>query len=87
MKQTLSEKLIHYTTMFLVGVMFLGFMFICIVQALYGTTDGTSQSEFSFGVNGFVETRCIGGVKVVVGQNSFVTQVLDENGKGVKCGK
>lgn len=42
-------------------------------------------SIVSFGINGLVETRCIGGYLFVIGENSSARQVMDEFGRGVKC--
>lgn len=45
----------------------------------------SGESSLQFGFNGTTETRCQGGFKVVVGQRGFVTQLLDENGRGIRC--
>lgn len=47
-----------------------------------GTTSG---SNTSFGVNGMIEERCIGGYKFVIGQRGQPAQILDSLGKGVPC--
>lgn len=48
---------------------------------------GKSQgnSNFSIGVNGMIEERCIGGYKFVIGQKGQPAQILDSLGKGVPC--
>lgn len=46
---------------------------------------GWSTSAVDFGVNGVVETRCVNGFKVLVGQSGSVQQLLDEKGGGIPC--
>jgi len=46
---------------------------------------GGSDSDISFGVNGIVETRCVGGYQFIVGAKGGARQVMDEFGHGVKC--
>jgi competence protein ComGC len=40
---------------------------------------------FSYGANGLIEVRCMDNMKFIVGENGHVTQMLDEQGHGVKC--
>jgi hypothetical protein len=47
--------------------------------------DGWSTRGVGFGVNGVVETRCIEGRKVLVGQSGSVQQLLDDEGGGIPC--
>ena len=42
-------------------------------------------SNISYGINGVTETRCINGMKFVVGQSGSVQQILGPNGGGVPC--
>lgn len=51
------------------------------VPIFRGTAPGDSTS---FGPAGMVEMRCIDGYKFAV-KHKGLTQVLDENGKGVRC--
>ena len=44
------------------------------------------NSTISFGVNGMTEVRCIDGYKFVVGDQGQARQILDEFGKGARCG-
>lgn len=53
--------------------------------ALMVFTASDQKSAISWGVNGITETRCIAGFKHVVGEGGQARQVLDENGRGVKC--
>lgn len=46
---------------------------------------GVNNTELSYGVNGLSETRCIAGYKHVVGEQGQARQILDENGRGIKC--
>ncbi|MGE8446736.1 MAG: hypothetical protein ACN6O1_11050 [Comamonas sp.] len=43
-------------------------------------------SEVSWGFNGVTETRCISGLKFVVGEGGQARQVIGANGLGVPCG-
>jgi hypothetical protein len=44
-----------------------------------------SNANISYGINGVTETRCINGMKFVVGQSGSVQQILGPNGGGVPC--
>ena len=46
---------------------------------------GVGNHETSYGFGGTTETRCHGGMKVVVGQRGYVQQLMDQNGHGVPC--
>ena len=46
---------------------------------------GADPKEFSFGINGITETRCINGVQFIVGQDGRPVQVIGADGKGVAC--
>lgn len=54
------------------------------VPAFLGHSQGTT-SNYSWGINGGVEERCIGGYKFVIGGKGQPTQILDQFGKGVPC--
>lgn len=53
------------------------------LPAIMGSSQG--NTNYSIGVNGMVEERCISGYKFVVGGKGHPTQVLDQFGKGVPC--
>lgn len=42
--------------------------------------------NYTWGVGGVVETRCIGGYQFAVGNRGNAEQILDNNGKGIPCG-
>lgn len=44
-----------------------------------------SDNTVSYGINGLTETRCIDGMKFIVGQSGSVQQILGPNGGGVSC--
>ena len=46
-----------------------------------------SNGNISYGVNGMTESRCIEGYKFVIGSDGNARQILDEFGKGVRCGE
>lgn len=58
-----------------------------IVGAIvFDATSGMSMSgHLSFGFNGTVEMRCVGGYEVLVDERGYTQQMLDENGRAVKC--
>lgn len=60
------------------------FIFVIIGSAYYNAT-GASNNTMSYGMNGFVEQRCISGYSYVVGHDGSVRQTMDEFGRGVKC--
>jgi type II secretory pathway pseudopilin PulG len=45
-----------------------------------------SSNNVSWGVNGMTESRCIEGYKFVIGEHGHPRQIIDELGKGVRCG-
>ena len=71
--------------------LFIAIVFVLIVVAiLFQVVMGVSGSnsgnrEYSWGLNGMTEVRCIGGYKFIVNQDGSVRQVMDEFAKGVKC--
>jgi len=46
----------------------------------------STPENISWGVNGMTESRCIEGYKFVLDQKGNARQILDEMGKGVRCG-
>ncbi len=72
---TLIELMVVVTIIGIVGLMVLG--------AASGSLQG---SNISWGYNGVTESRCIEGYKFVVGESGQARQILDEFGKGVRCG-
>ena len=54
-----------------------------ITMSVIGAKSG--NSDYSWGLNGMTEVRCIGGYKFIVNQDGSVRQVMDEFAKGVKC--
>lgn len=53
------------------------------VQAIFGSQMG--PQSYSYGANGLIEVRCMNNLKFVVGERGHVTQMLDSEGRGVKC--
>jgi prepilin-type N-terminal cleavage/methylation domain-containing protein len=49
------------------------------VPAFTGNSASTT-SNYSWGINGGVEERCIGGYKFVIGSKGYPTQILDQFG-------
>lgn len=72
---TLIELMIVLVFIF-IGAIFFG-MF-------YGAVSNNS-STISWGATGIVETRCVDGVKVLIGPKGWAQQLLDEHGKAIKC--
>lgn len=67
----------------MIVIAILGILAAIVVPAVMGHSSG--NTNFSMGVNGMVEERCIGGYKFVIGQKGQPTQILDQFGKGVPC--
>lgn len=42
-------------------------------------------TNYTTGVNGIVENRCINGYLFVVGKHGHVRQMINADGKGIKC--
>lgn len=59
-------------------------MAVVFIPAVTGTS--SASSNISWGVNGVTESRCIEGYKFVMDQSGGARQILDEFGKGVRCG-
>ena len=58
-----------------------------IVIMIFSTgISGISATKgVTYGVNGLMETRCVEGYKVLVGQTGHPIQMLDKNGNGITC--
>lgn len=68
----------------MIVIAIIGIIATIAVPAFLGHSSG-STSNYSMGVNGMVEERCIGGYKFVIGNKGQPTQILDQFGKGVPC--
>lgn len=69
----------------IVVIVIIGVIAAVVIPMFIGATTGRGSSGSSFGVNGYVETRCMDGLKFVVGRDGSVRQVMDQFGKGVPC--
>lgn len=58
---------------------------IGIISLIVFLSVQSGSSNMSFGINGITETRCLGGFKFVVGDGGRAEQILDSNGKGIRC--
>jgi hypothetical protein len=76
---TLIELMIGIIFMIVIGMIVMGF-----VGA--GTAAMSGNSNITFGINGMTESRCIEGYKFIINQDGHTRQILDEFGKGVRCG-
>jgi hypothetical protein len=65
----------------LIGTAIIGIVGVIFVGAVKGTQD----NNLTYGINGFVETRCISGYQFTVGERGHVHQIYDENGRGLPC--
>ena len=72
---TLIELMIVIVMIMIVG---------SIVLGAAGAVSG--NNNVSWGINGMTESRCIEGYKFVIGEQGQPRQILDEFGKGVRCG-
>lgn len=72
-----------FTLIELIGVLFVILIFVILVVNV--SNGFTNNNSISFGFNGMVETRCVDGFKVMIGQRGYVEQLKDEKGNGVKC--
>lgn len=68
----------------MIVIAILGILAAIALPAIFGTAQG--NSNISFGINGMMETRCVEGYKFVIDQDGRTRQILDEFGKGVRCG-
>ncbi len=56
-----------------------------MVAATYSAVSAGGLSNVSFGLNGMLETRCMGGYMFTIDQAGHTRQILDEFGKAAKC--
>ena len=68
----------------MVGIVFVAILFLIAYPVIFGATN--TSTNVSWGVNGMTESRCIEGYKFVLDQTGNARQILDEFGKGVRCG-
>jgi len=69
-----------------IAIVFVLIIAVILFQVVMGVSGHNSGNrEYSFGLNGMTEVRCIGGYKFLVNQDGSVRQVMDEFAKGVKC--
>ena len=57
---------------------------LSLIAGVAGTVSG--NNSVSYGVNGMTESRCIENYKFIIDQKGNSRQILDEFGKGVRCG-
>jgi hypothetical protein len=64
-------------------------VFIAIVATVVlNVASAVSNSgSVSFGIGGMTEIRCMDGYKFVMSGEGQARQILDEFGKGARCGK
>ena len=65
----------------LIVIAILGILIALGINAYNGKSSGT----ISYGFNGALETRCVGGHFFVIGPKGQLEQVLDSKGNGVPC--
>ena len=71
----------------LIELMIVIVIFVIVMLISAGFIFGTeANNNITVGINGITESRCIEGYKFVVGQDGNARQILDEFGKGVRCG-
>lgn len=69
-----------------IAIVFVLIVAVILFQVVMGVSGSNSGNrEYSWGLNGMTEVRCIGGYKFIVNQDGSVRQVMDEFAKGVKC--
>lgn len=68
----------------MVVVCIIGILAAVAIPAMLGVP--LSNGNISYGVNGMTESRCIEGYKFVLDNKGNARQILDEFGKGVRCG-
>lgn len=67
--------------MIVLVMIFIGALIFAMV--IGGVTN--KNSSISFGATGIVETRCVDGVKVMIGPRGWVQQIVDDQGRAIKC--
>ena len=68
----------------MIVIAIVGIVAAIALPAIFGTSQG--NTNISWGINGMTESRCIEGYKFVIGEGGQPRQILDEFGKGVRCG-
>ena len=68
----------------MIVIAIIGIIAAVALPAIFGTSQG--NTSISWGINGMTESRCIEGYKFVIGEGGQPRQILDEFGKGVRCG-
>ena len=74
------------------GISLIELMIVIVFIATFGLIIAggfagmSGNSNISIGINGMSESRCIEGYKFIVDQNGNTRQILDEFGKGARCG-
>lgn len=61
-----------------------GILLAVVLPVMLGTTKG-KRLNGTWGANGFIEERCIGGYRVLIGSNGKPEQIIGDNGSGVRC--
>lgn len=63
------------------------FLLVFAQLVMIGFSGLSGNSSISVGIGGVSEVRCIDGYKFIFNQDGNVRQILDEFGKGARCGK
>lgn len=66
----------------MIVVAIVGIIGAVVVPMFMGKTSGNTIST---GYNGMIESRCVEGLKFVIGHDGRATQIMDTLGHGVKC--
>lgn len=77
----LGHSLAAFTLVEAIIVLAICSIFIMIVINIFAS----NYSHSTMGINGFIETRCIGGYQFAVGNNGSPEQILNEEGQGIPC--
>lgn len=66
---------------------FIGICFVLVIGSIvFNVTQAVNgNSEYSFGLNGVTESRCISGYKHTISPDGSMRQVITEFGKGQPC--
>jgi prepilin-type N-terminal cleavage/methylation domain-containing protein len=59
-------------------------MTVILGMIVVGVVSG-SGNNFSIGLNGVSETRCIDGYKFIIGAGGQARQILNDQGGGIHC--
>lgn len=57
-----------------------------LVAIFFPVVAGDNSSNYTVGINGVVEMRCINGYQFTIDQTGGARQVIDSFGKGLECG-